>query len=515
LRRKLHLCNQMEHFDVIIVGAGLSGIGAARHLQDKLPGKSYLILESRGAIGGTWDLFRYPGIRSDSDMHTLGYVFRPWQGAKAIADGPSIRHYIRDTATEAGIDARIRLRHRVERARWSSEQARWTLSVRRAIEGDGNGGDPASAGEETIELSCSFLFCCTGYYRYDRGYQPEFAGLESFRGRVVHPQHWPEDLDYEGKRVVVVGSGSTAVTLVPAMAQRAAHVTMLQRTPTYIVSLPAEDPLANAARRWLPAKLAYRLTRAKNVAMMLVSFQASRRWPELVKRLLRAQTRRQLPDEVDVDVHFKPPYNPWDQRLCVVPDGDLFRALRERRVSILTDRIDTFTPDGLRLLSGGELAADIIVTATGLDLLVLGGIELEVDGEQVSIPERIGYRGMMLSDVPNMAIALGYTNASWTLKCDLTCDYVCRLLAHMDANGYDQVTPRLKDPSVRPLPFIDLRSGYVQRAMERFPKQGSKPPWRLRQNYLLDRIELSGARFDEGLEFRSARRAATPALLAS
>jgi monooxygenase len=316
--------------------------------------------------------------------------------------------------------------------------------------------------------------------------------------------------------VVVIGSGSTAVTLAPAMAQRAAHVTMLQRTPTYIVALPAEDPVAEALARLLPPKLAYRLVRAKNVAMMIASFQASRRWPKLVRRVLRAQTKRLLPPDVDVDVHFKPPYNPWDQRMCVVPDGDLFRALRNHRLSVVTDRIETFTEHGLRLSSGGELQADIVVTATGLELLVLGGIELEVDGEPVRIPERIGYRGMMLSDVPNLAIALGYTNASWTLKCDLTCDYVCRLLAHMEAQGYAQVTPRVNDPSVEPVPFIDLSSGYVQRAMDRFPKQGSKRPWRLRQNYLLDLIELGGAGFDDGaLEFRPAPVPATPALVAS
>jgi monooxygenase len=490
-----------EHYDVAIVGAGLSGIGAAHHLQQRLPGKRYAIFEARAGLGGTWDLFRYPGIRSDSDMHTLGYEFRPWEGAKAIADGPAILRYIADTARAAGIDRRIHFRWRVTRARWSSEQARWMLTLERTT-----GGDGTEMTGEAREVSCSFLFCCTGYYRYDHGYEPKFPGAEDYCGAVIHPQHWPEQLDCAGKRIVVIGSGSTAVTLVPALAARGAHVTMVQRTPTYVISLPAEDRLALALRRRLPARLAYRLTRAKNVLAMVLSYQFCRRWPALARRAIRVATQRELPADVDVDVHFNPPYKPWDQRLCVVPDGDLFRALRERRVTLVTDRVERFTEGGLRLVSGRELKADVIVTATGLDLLALGGIEFEVDGREVDLAASVAYRGMMLAGVPNMAFAMGYTNASWTLKCDLTCAFVCRVLAHMEAHGYAQVAPRLSDPGVELRPFIDdLSSGYILRALDRFPKQGSRRPWRLHQNYLLDRLELARARLDDGaLQFSRA-----------
>jgi monooxygenase len=489
-----------EHFDVAIVGAGISGIGAARHLREKLPGKSFVILEARGAIGGTWDLFRYPGIRSDSDMYTLGYASKPWASTRALADGPSILEYVHEAAREAGIDDEIRLHHRVIRADFSSADARWTLTVERTDTG------------ETFEITSAFVFSCTGYYRYDQGYMPSFEGVEDYQGTLIHPQHWPEDLDYESKQVVVIGSGATAVTLVPALAERAAHVTMLQRTPTYIVTLPGIDPLARLLRRRVSERLAYKLVRAKNVALMVGSYQLSRRAPRLMKRVLRWQAKAQLPADVDVDTHFNPPYDPWDQRLCVVPDGDLFRALRDHRVSIVTDRIERFTPRGLRLASGEELEADIVISATGLDLLVLGGIEFSVDGEEIQAPETMAYRGMMFTGVPNAAIVIGYTNASWTLKCDLTCDFVCRVLAHMDEHGYDLVVPELNDPSVQPRPFIDLASGYVSRAQDRFPRQGSKRPWRLRQNYLLDLIELARADLDDG-SLRFAR-AETPALLA-
>ncbi|MEX2194381.1 MAG: NAD(P)/FAD-dependent oxidoreductase [Thermoleophilaceae bacterium] len=479
----------LEHVDVLIVGAGLSGIGAGRHLQANCPGKSYAILEARGSSGGTWDLFRYPGIRSDSDMYTLGYAFKPWTDAKAIADGPAILDYVRETARENGIDQQIRFHHRVVRAEWSSADARWTVEAERTDSG------------ETVRMTCGFLLTCSGYYRYDEGYTPDFQGTERFAGRIVHPQHWPEDLDYAGKRVVVIGSGATAVTLVPAMAEAAAHVTMLQRSPSYIVSLPAEDPIAGFFRRVLPTRASYAVTRWKNVLLTMLTFQLSRSRPRFVKALVRKAVERQLPRGYDIDTHFNPRYNPWDQRMCLVPDGDLFSAISAGRASVATDQIDTFTEQGLRLASGAELEADVVVTATGLNLLVLGGMKLAVDGRDVELPETMGYKGMMLSGVPNLAIVIGYTNASWTLKCDLTCEYVCRLLNHMDEHGYRQCTPK-RDPSMPAEPFIDFSSGYVLRSIDKFPKQGAKPPWRLHQNYARDILALKfGAVEDGALEF--------------
>jgi cation diffusion facilitator CzcD-associated flavoprotein CzcO len=462
-----------EHVDVLIVGAGLSGIGAAVHLQRNLPGRSYAILESRQAIGGTWDLFRYPGIRSDSDMFTLGYSFKPWTGRKSIADGASILDYIEETAREHGVEGRIRFGHRVLGAEWSSSDARWTVRAERA---DG----------ETVELTCDWLYGCTGYYRYDEGFSPRFEGAERFQGEIVHPQHWPEDLDYAGKRVVVIGSGATAITLVPAMAERAAGVTMLQRSPTYVVSLPGVEPLAPILRRFLPEPTVYAITRWKNVLLTSLSYQLSRRAPRLMKRLLRRGVERQLPPGYDVDRHFKPSYDPWDQRLCVVPRGDLFRAIREGRAEVVTDRIATFTEGGIRLESGRELEADVIVTATGLNLLLAGGIEVTVDGEPKKFSETVGYKGMMFSGIPNFSIALGYTNASFTLKTDLVAEHVCRLLAHMDAHGYRVATPREPDPSVPREPFIDLTAGYVTRSLHELPKQAARAPWRLHQNYARD-----------------------------
>jgi cation diffusion facilitator CzcD-associated flavoprotein CzcO len=484
--------SEPEHVDVLIVGAGLSGIGAACHLQANCPNRSYAILEARDCVGGTWSLFRYPGIRSDSDMYTLGYSFKPWREAKAIADGDSILSYVRETAAEHGIGEKIRFHHRVIRAEWSSEQARWTVESRRS---DTN---------ETAQMTCDFLMMCSGYYRYDEGYTPELAGTERFEGQIVHPQHWPEDLDYAGKRAIVIGSGATAVTLVPAMAQDAGHVTMLQRSPSYIVSLPAEDPIANFLRRVLPARLAYSIVRWKNVLLTMLSFQLSRRRPALVKALVRKGVEKRLPAGYDVDTHFKPRYGPWDQRLCLVPDGDLFEAISEGRASIVTDQIDTFTEKGIRLASGHELEADVIVTATGLNLLALGGMEIVVDGREVALPETLTYKGMMLSGVPNLALAFGYTNASWTLKCDLTCEYVCRLLNYMDANGYRECRPRERDPSMPDQPFIDFSSGYVQRAIDRFPRQGASAPWRLYQNYALDIFSVKfGSIEDQAIEFSS------------
>ncbi len=484
---------QPEHVDVLIVGAGLSGIGAACHLQANCPGKSFAILEARDCIGGTWDLFRYPGIRSDSDMYTLGYSFRPWTQAKSIADGPSILDYVRETASDNSLDSKIRFRHRMVRAQWSTDDERWTVEAQR------------TDSEETVRLSCSFLLMCSGYYRYDEGFTPDFPGTERFAGRIVHPQHWDEDIDYANKRVVVIGSGATAVTLVPAMAKTAAHVTMLQRSPSYIVSLPAEDPIAKALRRILPARAAYPIMRWKNVLITMASFQLSRRRPQTMKKLIRKGLERQLPDGYDIDRHFKPNYNPWDQRLCLVPNGDLFEAIKRGRASVVTDRIETFTKTGLRLVSGAEIEADVVVTATGLNLLALGGAQLVVDGRQVELAKTMSYKGMMLSGVPNMAMSVGYTNASWTLKCDLTCEYVCRLLNHMDEHGYRQCMPRNRDPSVTELPFIDFSSGYVQRSIDSFPKQGSKAPWRLHQNYALDILSLRlGSVEDGAMEFSAA-----------
>jgi len=474
-----------EHLDVLIVGAGLSGIGAAWHLQRDHPGRSYAILEARDAIGGTWDLFRYPGIRSDSDMHTLGYRFRPWTAEKSITDGQSILDYVRDTAREAGIDRRVRYRHRVVRAEWSSADARWTVEVERAETG------------ETVTMTCDFLWTCSGYYSYDEGYTPDFPGRERFRGEVVHPQHWPEDLDYAGKRVVVIGSGATAVTLVPSMAGRAEHVTMLQRTPTYIVSQPAKDPIASRLRRFLPDRAVYSIVRWKNVLLQTGVYKLAKRRPNAVKRMVRRGLERALPAGFDIDAHFTPPYDPWDQRLCLVPDGDLFRALGDGSASIVTDRIATFTEGGIELESGRELEADVIVTATGLNLLFLGGMELVMDGEPVNLPKKMTYRGMMLSGVPNFAFTTGYTNASWTLKADLVSEYVCRLLAHMDAGGHRQCVPEVTG-SVEEQPLLDFNAGYVLRTIDQFPKQGSVEPWKLRQNYVFDRRTIRRGRIDDG-----------------
>jgi cation diffusion facilitator CzcD-associated flavoprotein CzcO len=482
----------LEHFDVLIVGAGLSGVGAACHLQAECPRKTYAILEARTSIGGTWDLFRYPGIRSDSDMYTLGYVFRPWKDAKSIADGASILEYVRETAADNGIEQKIRFHHRVIRAQWSSSDSRWTVEAERGDTG------------ETLQLSCSFLLMCSGYYRYDEGYTPEFRGVERFGGQIVHPQRWSEHVEYAGKRVVVIGSGATAVTLVPALAEKAAHVTMLQRSPSYVVSLPGEDPLARLLRRTLPERLVYPIVRWKNVLLTMLSFQLSRRRPELAKRLVRKGVERRLPAGYDIDTHFKPTYGPWDQRMCLVPDGDLFEVLADGRASMVTDHIDEFTEHGIRLQSGDELAADLIVTATGLNLIPLGGVQVVVDGKEIDVSQTMSYKGMMLGGVPNLAVAFGYTNASWTLKADLTSGYVCRLLNHMDQRGYVSCAARV-DPAMDTQPFIDFSSGYVTRAIDRFPKQGSKAPWRLYQNYALDIFSLRyGALEDGTLEFRSS-----------
>jgi monooxygenase len=492
-----------DHVDVLIVGAGLSGIGAAYYLQDRLPHKRYAILEGRDAIGGTWDLFRYPGIRSDSDLHTLGYAFKPWTDDKAIADGPAILDYIRETARENDIERNIRFGHRVVRAEWSSADARWTVTARRSADAGADAG-------ETVTLTCDFLFAAGGYYRYDEGFTPRFEGVERFGGELIHPQHWPADFDHTGKRVLVIGSGATAMTIVPAIADGAAAVTMLQRSPTYVVSLPARDPIANLLRRLLPARLAYSISRQKNIALQALVYKLSRRRPGLLRRVIRAAAKRQLPAGYDVDTHFNPRYDPWDQRLCVVPDGDLFAAISAGRVTVVTDRVANFTERGVALASGGELEADVIVTATGLELVAFGGVDYVVDGEPVELSDTLAYRGAMLGGVPNFAFAVGYVNASWTLKVDLVCDWLCRLLAHMEANGYTTATPVADDSSLPRRPLLDFDAGYVQRALDAFPKQGPAAPWRMSMSYYED-VRSLRAGFDDGV-LRFSGRAPLPEL---
>ncbi|TXH05854.1 MAG: NAD(P)/FAD-dependent oxidoreductase [Nevskiaceae bacterium] len=488
--------------DVLIIGAGLSGIGAACHLRRQCPDKTFAVLERREAIGGTWDLFRYPGIRSDSDMYTFGFNFKPWTEPRVLADGPSIRRYVTETAREYDVESQIRFRRKVLRADWSTAQSRWTVEALNEATG------------ETEQYAASFVIGCTGYYNYDAGYRPKFPGETKFKGQIVHPQHWPEGLDYEGKRVVVIGSGATAITLVPSMTDKAAHVTMLQRSPTYIMSVPAIDPLAARLQRLLPDKIAYRLNRARNINVQRLLYQASRRHPRLIRRLLLGLVRKQV-GEANMR-HFTPNYMPWDQRLCVVPNGDLFRALREGKASMATDQIESFTADGIRLKSGETLKADIIVTATGLDVQMFGGIEMAVDGEPVKVKDRLTYKGVLVEGVPNAAIVFGYTNASWTLKADLAAEYVCRLLKHMDQNGYRQVMARDREGcGTEDTVLGGLSSGYIQRAADKLPRQGSHRPWKVVQDYLRDiPIMRRGALEDGVLEFdgkpSADRRLRTP-----
>ncbi len=477
----------IEHFDVVIIGAGLSGIGAGYRLQTRCPGKRYVILEGRAELGGTWDLFRYPGVRSDSDMFTLGYPFRPWKSAKFIADGPAILNYVRETAQEFGIDHRIRFQQRVRAAAWSSEEARWRVEVEDAASG------------KRVQYRCDFLYGCTGYYRYDSGYAPSFPGTERFRGELVHPQHWPEQLDYAGKKVVVIGSGATAVTLVPAMAGRAKHVTMLQRSPSYILSLPTRDPIANVLQRVLPWGAAHRIMRWKNILMSLGIYQLSRRAPDVMRGLLRQGAAKSLPQGYAVDKHFKPRYRPWDQRLCLVPDADLFEAIRAGRASVVTGEIATFTEDGIELRSGEKLQADIIVSATGLQMLALGGVGLTVDGKAVAPGQSFVYKGALLGNVPNFAFCVGYTNASWTLRADLASIFVCRLLKHMERKGYRTCTPLCDSASLDAKPLLELNSGYILRAAANIPKQGGRKPWIIRQNYLLDMLTMRLSRLEDGV----------------
>lgn len=475
-----------ETIDVLIVGAGISGIGAAVHLTKKCPGRSFAIVEARESLGGTWDLFKYPGIRSDSDMYTLGYNFKPWTSRQAIADGPNIMAYLRETVAEYDLEKHIRYQQKVMGASWSSAEALWTVRISQS---DGS----------TRIARCKFLFMCSGYYNYDEVHDPEFAGREDFSGQIIHPQFWPEDLDYSGKKVVVIGSGATAVTVVPAMAETAGHVTMLQRSPSYVASRPGEDKFALALRKFLPSKAAYLITRWRNVLMQLFFFNLARKRPKRVKKILLDMVREELGPDYDM-THFTPRYNPWDERLCAVPDSDLFKVIRDGKASVVTEHIDRFVENGILLKSGETLEADIIVTATGLKLLTGGSADFEVDGQKVDFGKTINYKGVMMSGVPNLGMTFGYTNSSWTLKADLTSEYICRLLNHMEAKGFDFAVPTLPaDGSVQPEPLLDFSSGYVQRAIADLPKQGQEKPWRLNQNYPKDIINLRHKAVDDGV----------------
>ncbi len=486
------------HVDVLIIGAGISGIGAAVHLQDKQPGKSYVILEARDSIGGTWDLFRYPGIRSDSDLHTFCYAFKPWLEDRAIADADSILRYIREAATENRVEHHIRFAHRVREATWSSSDGCWTVVAERG------------ADREPVRFTATWLFCAGGYYRYDSAHVPELPGIERFGGEIVHPQFWPEDLDYAGKRVLVIGSGATAMTIVPAIAREAAHVTMLQRTPTYVVAIPAVDPITERLRRWLGPARAHGIARRKNVRLGSLVYKASRRYPNLIRKLIRAANVRALPEGYDVDAHFNPPYDPWDQRMCVVPDGDLFRAIRSREASIVTDHIETFTEDGIALKSGERIEADIVVTATGLELQALAGVSYNVDGSPVDLSDTITYKGMMLTGMPNFLYAIGYTNASWTLKVDLVCEHFCRLLTLMDEHGHGSCVPDSPHADAPTRPLLDFAAGYVLRSVEKFPKQGASAPWELNMDYRRDRKVLVHGPVGDHMTFAAARPAPQP-----
>jgi cation diffusion facilitator CzcD-associated flavoprotein CzcO len=479
-----------EHVDVVVVGAGLSGIGAGYHLQTMSPDRSYVILEGRDGLGGTWDLFKYPGIRSDSDMHTLGFSFKPWTEAKSIADGPSILQYLKQTVAQFGIDKNIRYGQLVTKAEWSTDDAQWTVTSTNKATGASN------------TITCSFLFMCSGYYSYKKGHTPEFAGRDRFRGTVVHPQDWPTDLDYAGKRVVVIGSGATAVTIVPSMADKAAHVTMLQRSPTYMVSRPDHDVMANRMRKVLPPKMAYNLTRFKNTWRQQLVYNKTRTDPEKVKQLLLGGIKMELGADYDIAKHFTPAYNPWDQRLCLVPNGDFFKAMREGKASVVTDHITSFTETGIQLASGEHLDADIIITATGLELVTLGEMDFFVDGSQVDFAKTWTYKGFAYSDIPNLASTFGYINASWTLRSDLTAEYVCRLLNHMRKKGVAQCTPRLReqDHNMKERPWIDgFSSGYMQRMMHRMPRQGDHEPWINPQNYRRDKKMFKHSPIDDGV----------------
>ncbi len=473
-----------NHFNVIVVGAGISGIGAGYYLQKKCPNKSFVILEGRDNIGGTWDLFRYPGIRSDSDMNTMGFRFKPWMGVKSIADGPSILSYLHETVKENDLNKKIQFNQWVNEASWSSRDSQWTVQVEN------------KKTQELQDFTCDFLFLCGGYYNYEEGYTPHFAGRENFLGQIIHPQKWPKNLDYKNKKVVVIGSGATAVTIIPTMAEEAAHVTMLQRSPTYFLSAPDEDPVGNFLRKIISSKLTYKLVRWKNIRFQWWFFQKCRKFPKKVKEFLIKQVREELGPNYDIETHFTPKYNPWEQRLCLVPNGDLFNAINAGKASVITDHIDRFTKKGIKLKSGGEVEADLIVTATGLNLEVCNGIKLEVDNNEVDISKTMTYKGMMFSDVPNLVATFGYTNASWTLRADLTSEYVCRLLNFMDKKGYANCCPRTAEHVEPDGDWLDFTSGYVKRSMHKFPKQGSRDPWRNTQNFPKDVLAIRWGNID-------------------
>ena len=481
-----------NHFNVIVVGAGISGIGAGYYLQKKCPNKSFVILEGRDNIGGTWDLFRYPGIRSDSDMNTMGFRFKPWMGVKSIADGPSILSYLHETVKENDLNKKIHFNQWVNEASWSSRDSQWTVQVEN------------KKTQELQDFTCDFLFLCGGYYNYEEGYTPHFAGRENFLGQIIHPQKWPKNLDYKNKKVVVIGSGATAVTIIPTMAEEAAHVTMLQRSPTYFLSAPDEDPVGNFLRKFISSKLTYKLVRWKNIRFQWWFFQKCRKFPKKVKEFLIKQVREELGPNYDIETHFTPKYNPWEQRMCLVPNGDFFNAINAGKASVITDHIDRFTKKGIKLKSGGEVEADLIVTATGLNLEVCNGIKLEVDNNEVDISKTMTYKGMMFSDVPNLVATFGYTNASWTLRADLTSEYVCRLLNFMDKKGYANCCPRTAEHVEQDGDWLDFTSGYVKRSMHKFPKQGSRDPWRNTQNFPKDVLAIRWGNIDnKELKFTS------------
>ena len=474
-----------NHFDVLVIGAGISGISAAYHLKTESPNRTFAILEGRKNIGGTWDLFKYPGIRSDSDMYTLGFSFRPWTNPKAIADGPSILQYLKDSVKDYDLEDHIKYEHKVAKANWSSETGTWTVTN---TLGDGS----------EVDYTCNFLFLCTGYYNYDQGFTPDFKGMDSFNGQIIHPQKWPEDLDYADKEVVVIGSGATAITLIPSMADTVKHITMLQRSPTYIVAAPAEDKLANLFNKILPHKWAYHMTRWKKISMGRLFYWYSKTYPKRMANVMIKGVEKELGDKYDIKKHFTPKYNPWDQRVCMSPDSDFFEVLKSDKASVVTDLIESFTPKGIALQSGEKLEADIIITATGLELTLFGNIDLHVDGQKVNTADTVTYKGMMFSDVPNLAQAFGYTNASWTLKCDLTSQYVCRLLNLMEQKNYKQCIPKQDNPDLELIPWVDFNSSYILRYIDILPKQGAELPWKLKQNYFADRKMIGQGKLEDG-----------------